>query len=75
MKNETINETIKDEMVEVRKADLMDVIIAQNAMIEELLDEITELEMEVEKLEKKQAKHKPAVVENGVLVSLGRVII
>lgn len=50
---------------EFTKEALLDIIAAQNAMIEELLAKVDELE-------RKQKKHTPAVVENGVLVQLER---
>lgn len=48
---------------EYSKETLLDIIEAQNAMIDELL-------AKVEELESKQKKHTPSVVENGVLVKL-----
>lgn len=53
---------------ELSKETLLDIIAAQNAMIEELL-------AKVEELESKQKKHTPAVVKNGVLVKLERFVI
>lgn len=53
---------------EYSKETLLDIIEAQNAMIDELL-------AKVEELESKQKKHTPSVVENGVLVQLERFVI
>lgn len=53
---------------EYSKETLLDIIAAQNAMIEELLAKVDELE-------RKKKKHTPAVVENGVLVKLERFVI
>lgn len=49
--------------------DLLDIIAAQNEMIEELLERVGELEDRI------ASKRKPAVVENGVLVQLERFVV
>lgn len=54
---------------EYRTEDLIDIIGAQNEMIEELLARVEELENSIPK------KRKPAVVENGVLVQLERFVV
>lgn len=54
---------------EYRTEDLIDIIAAQNEMIEELLARVEELENSIPK------KRKPAVVENGVLVQLERFVV
>ncbi len=54
---------------EYRTEDLLDIIAAQNEMIEELLERVGELEDRI------ASRRKPAVVENGVLVQLERFVV
>lgn len=54
---------------EYRTEDLLDIIAAQNEMIEELLARVEELENRI------ASRRKPAVVENGVLVQLERFVV